>query len=867
MTVDDPDPQRIGRYQVVRLLGSGGTGRVYECLDTALERHVAVKLLAAGGPDAPSRFLVEARAAARLSHPNVAAIHDVGRTAEGQAFVVQELIDGSHLARVLEAMPEGLPAPVATHLLLQVAQALAYAHARGIVHRDVKPGNVMVMANGVAKLLDFGIARLDQPLAGPLGAITVPGTVVGTPQYMSPEQMRGDEVTASTDIYAFGALAYELLSGRKPHGEGNFATLAVRLLQEMPPPLAGRVAGVPPALDRLVTACLAKLPADRPPDMAAVVTALQPLPQAWDPDVLARARAVPPRPTSPHTGVTVVGAAPVGKATLPPTSGASPVTAPAFDPATFTLDPFGPTGAVAGGDIVPPRAPSARGLQVGQRLGRFVLHELISRGKSGDLYRAYDEVRGSLVGVRVVRAGDGGARERLVRGGRIWIKLHHPNIVRVHEVHPDYEGQGGVIVTELVDGLNLDQLVAQRALTLDQAVWIVMQTCDALAAIHVLQAVHREVKPRNIVVSGPELHVTLLDSGIARHENPEIDAFTKTGVFVGDLTYAAPEMALGLADQRSDVYGAAAVLFELVTRSKLPFPLPPDWRPDRQLSDRLPSRLVQALTKGLERDPQRRFASVGELHDQLRPLAAGRTGPQTRPAVVALHGIRTQAAWQRAFLEMAARHGLDAHVDRWNFGYFSVFRFLAPWARLAKVRWFREAYQQAFRETAGAGIDLPSIVAHSFGSYILGNALLRYPYLRFNKVLLCGSILPRAFPWDQLIERGQVQAVRNEHGRHDVWTRAVAWFVPGTGPSGLDGFSVAHPRLEQESFSFEHGEYFERGHMEQRWMPFLTAQVAQQPAQDRPVSAPAPEQRPWGLYALYLALVASIAVAAGWTLR
>jgi serine/threonine protein kinase len=809
-------PLQIARYQVERKLGSGGLGAVYECLDPMLQRKVAVKLLVAHGAEAEQRFLTEARAAARLSHPNVAGLHDMGRTDDGHIFVVQELVRGLELGQLIAAHPQGLAPPVATGLLAQVALALAYAHGHGIVHRDVKPGNVMVLATGTAKLLDFGIARLVHEVS----ETTSPGTVVGTPQYMAPEQIRGEVPTASVDIYAFGALAYELLCGHKPHGAGQFTSLLKQVLLDAPAPLDELAPGVPPPLVALVMRCLAKQAADRPATMEDVAAQLQAMPLRWDDAVLPRAPVVPRVAAS----TTTLSADTLSRAW------------PASPPLTPTALP-----PARGGDLC------------GQTVGRFVLHERVSRGKSGDLYKAWDPVRGALVGVKIVHANDADARERLLRGGRIWIALSHPHIVRVFEVHPDYHGMPGVIVTELVDGINLDALVAQRHLSLAQAVWIVMQVCDGLAVIHARHVVHREVKPRNILVSGPELHVTLLDSGIARHENPEVDAFTKTGVFVGDLAYAAPEMATGQADQRSDVYAAAAVLYELVTRSKLPFPLPGDWRPSAGSVADMPARLASAIERGLRSDPGQRFASIVELHDQLRPLAGERRSLQNTLAVVALHGIRTQAAWQRAFSEVAARHGVSAHVDRWNFGYFSVFRFLMPWARLAKVRWFRETYQQEFREAAAVH-ERPSIVAHSFGTYVLGNALLRYPYLCFDKVLLCGSILPRSFPWERLIERGQVQAVRNEYGRHDVWTRAVGWFVPATGPSGLSGFTAEHTRLEQERFEFEHSEYFERGHMENRWLPFLTAEIEQRPMREQQVDPPALEIRPWGLYGLYLLL-------------
>ena len=812
-------PNQIGRYRIERLLGVGGVGTVYKGLDPHLQRAVAIKVLVARDPEAEQRFLVEARAVGSLAHPNVAALYDIGHTDDGSVFVVQELIDGVDLGRLIAAHPDGLAPAVAVGLLLQVARALAHAHSHSIVHRDVKPSNVAALADGSAKLLDFGIARVVHAVS----EVTAPGTIVGTPQYMSPEQIRGDPVSASVDIYAFGTLAYELLSGHKPFADEAFAALLFRVMTEAAPALDVAQVGAP--LAELVASCLQKRAVDRPASMAAIAERLESMPRSWDAALLPTALALAAS-NSVHVAASV---RPTTQFGLP----------------TVVLRPPAPS----------PTLPLTQDL-CGQTIGRFVLHERVSRGKSGDLYKAWDPVRGQLVGVKLVHASDPGARERLLRGGRIWITLAHPHIVRVFEVHPDYYGLPGVIVSELIDGINLDELVAQRHLSLDQAVWIVMQVCDALAAIHARLVVHREVKPRNILVSRSDLHVTLLDSGIARHENPEVDAFTKTGVFVGDLAYAAPEMASGRSDQRSDVYATVAVLYELVTRSKLPFPMSPAWQPEAEMLGTLPARLRTVIERGLRPDPSARFNSIVELHDQLRPLAQDRQGPTSRRAVVALHGIRTQAAWQRAFSEVAGRRGVSAHVDRWNFGYFSVFRFLMPWARLAKVRWFRETYQQEFRE-ASAGAERPSIVAHSFGSYVLGNALLRYPYLRFDKVLLCGSILPRSFPWQLLLERGQVQAVRNEYGRHDVWTQAVAWFVAGTGPSGLVGFSATHARLEQERFEFEHSEYFERGHMENRWLPFLTAEIEQRPARELEIDPAAGERRPWGLYVLYLALASA----------
>jgi|GEM_PF-6739343 len=222
-----------------------------------------------------------------------------------------------------------------------------------------------------------------------------------------------------------------------------------------------------------------------------------------------------------------------------------------------------------------------------------------------------------------------------------------------------------------------------------------------------------------------------------------------------------------------------------------------------------------------------------------------------------LHGIRTLAAWQKGLSDLAASHGWVCRLDRWSYGRFSLLAFFTPWSREAKLGWLRRQYDA---ETHDRRLliekgQAPSVVAHSFGTYILGYTLLRFDFIRFNKVILCGSILPRDFPWDELIARGQVQAVRNEFGVRDPWVKWVRWFVRGTGPSGAVGFTCQHPRLEQEEFDFDHGDYFGLDHMEDRWVPFLDRPLPEIPRAEAGPRIPRPKTAlPWGLYAVMLAL-------------
>ena len=151
--------------------------------------------------------------------------------------------------------------------------------------------------------------------------------------------------------------------------------------------------------------------------------------------------------------------------------------------------------------------------------------------------------------------------------------------------------------------------------------------------------------------------------------------------------------------------------------------------------------------------------------------------------------------------------------------------------------------------------NLPSIVAHSFGTYILGYSLLRYENIRFDKVVLCGSILPQEYPWNEILDRGQVAAVLNEFGSEDIWSKIVRWFVAGTGASGQEGFWSRDPCVIQKRFSFKHSEYFERGHIEENWLPFMNKNIATRPRAAFPVHSPRPNL-PWGLYIVYIIVLA-----------
>ena len=252
---------KLGRYEILSRIGVGGMGEVYLASDTQLGRRVALKMLANEYTDNQQwlrRFVHEAKAASALNHPNILTIHEIGQLS-GRHFIATEFIEGQTL-RELMRRPSGLKLPQALNLASQVASALAAAHAAGIIHRDIKPENVMVRTDGYIKVLDFGLAKTSKQSSVTTASLyqTDPGTVMGTVNYMSPEQARGLEVDGRSDVFSLGIVLYEMLSGRPPFQGETPSDVMVSILEHEPPRLARSLDNAPPELERIVNKALRK---------------------------------------------------------------------------------------------------------------------------------------------------------------------------------------------------------------------------------------------------------------------------------------------------------------------------------------------------------------------------------------------------------------------------------------------------------------------------------------------------------------------------------------------------------------------------------------------------------------------------------
>jgi serine/threonine protein kinase len=590
----------LKEYSPIRFLGKGAMGSVFLMRDVKLARQVAVKVVNQEHvtPEMSKRLVREAQVLSPVNHPNLITIYAVGQDGT-LPYMVSEYVEGETLSQRLER-PPSLSIHQILRVMIQILDGLRTAHKQGIIHRDLKPGNIFMTSAGKPKIGDFGLAKSVSAVSGS----TVHG-LLGTPHYMSPEQCRGDETSASSDIYAVGIMLFEMLTGRKPFLGPSLLDLLNQHTSRPAPRVSSLRPDVPPDLDAAVARALEKAPASRFRSA-----------NEFRKSLLEIDRALTPRAPGPTGGT------------------------PAHPP--------GPEAQEEPETI----APSAGMLLA----GRYELARLLGQGGGGQVWLGRDTVRGGIeVAIKLLPPElglDPEARASVVQEANLSLKLAHPDIVRIINVEP---GDVPFLVMEYVAGRTLsDELASRKSagtpeMTVDESLPILEAVARGLDYAHERGVVHRDIKPSNIlleVVDGRQAGAKVADFGIAA----ELTGFRtrRTGdVPTGTLLYMSPEqVTCQKVDRRSDVYSLAVTIYQMLTGSvpfkggdvayaieHIPVSIP----------DTVPPAVAAVLSAALSKTPEDRPATAGELVRRLREAdrdrsparLAGRAaegGPPTGPA-------------------------------------------------------------------------------------------------------------------------------------------------------------------------------------------------------------------------------------------
>ena len=653
----------VGPYRILLHLGSGGTGEVYLAQDSRLGRKVALKILPKFFTRDEQRvrgFKQEARAASALNHPNIITIHEIGET-EGRHFIATEYVEGETLRQRLVRSRMSLTEVL--DVVAQVASGLAAAHQAGIVHRDIKPENIMLRRDGYVKVLDFGLAKLieapfsnDSQAPTQIAAHTDPGTVMGTPNYMSPEQARGQNIDARTDIFSFGVVIYEMIAGRVPFEGETTSDVIAAILDKQPRPLARYEPDLPGEVERVLTKALRKDREERYQNVKDLLSDLK------DIEAVARVIVEPgsesmQSPTvrfEPADGSTGMSMPPDDVTTQP--SGASPQT-----------KSLGQTKIAGTGKTIPLSQLSPK---VHPVISDYHIIRKIGEGGMGVVYEAQQLNPRRLVALKVVRAvtcRDDYQIKLFQREAQALARLKHPGIAIIHESGLTEDGQH-FFAMELVRGVGLMDHIAGRRLNgfqspcdLKQRLELFLKVCEAIEYAHQRGVIHRDLKPSNIlvidnsegqIVSNSTMgraEVKVLDFGLARITDPDSNATTglsEVGQIKGTLPYMSPEQVHGYPneieiDVRSDVYSLGVILYEMlleelpydVSRSSLlqaiyiicnEVPRSParvlreEGRRDGKKISHIDRDVETIVLKALEKDPQRRYQNVVGMAEDVR---------------------------------------------------------------------------------------------------------------------------------------------------------------------------------------------------------------------------------------------------------
>src|SRR5260370_5857087 len=541
-------------------------GAVYKAHDREVERLVALKIIRpelARNPEILRRFKQELILARQVTHKNVSRIFDLGM-ADGRKVIPMDYVEGRDLKSVLVERGK-LPHEEAVPIIQQVCRGLEAAHTEGVVHRDLKPQNIMVDEDGRVWVMDFGLAR-SMETAG----MTRTGALMGTPDYMSPEQARGEKVDARSDVFSLGIIFYEMLTGQLPfQADTLMATLLKRVQEKAIPPTMLDPA-IPPHINRVVMKCLVA-------------------------DVAKRYQAI---------GEILAELCDGTQQTCASTAQASVISLGAIGPGTQ----FGP---------------------------RYRIESVIGEGGMGKVYKAHDNDLDRTVALKVVRpelASDPSSMQRFKQELLLASRISHRNILRIHDLG-DVAGMKFISMA-YVEGKDLHDLLTESGrLSIERAVNIAKQLASALDAAHSEGVIHRDLKPRNVLIDATD-HVYVSDFGLAKSlEGGAATQMTRAGEILGTPRYMSPEQAEAKpADHRSDIYSYGVILYEMAT-GETPFGGDSTMQVMYQhvtqapknptlVNPDVPDYLAGVILKCLEKDPIKRYPQAREILNDLESATA-----------------------------------------------------------------------------------------------------------------------------------------------------------------------------------------------------------------------------------------------------
>lgn len=634
--------RRVGGYTLQRRLGEGGMGEVWLAQHSLLARPSAVKLIrqSALRRSADSREMLEERfqreadSTSQLRSPNTVELYDFGVTDEGDFFYVMEFLNGVDLHSLVKNFGQ-LPSARAVYLLKQACVSLGEAHLAGLVHRDVKPENLFVCQLGTQydflKLLDFGIVRTSKDAEQ---TSTSRGTIKGTPSSISPEAAQSKEVTAASDIYSLGCVAYWLLTGRQVFEAPNVMSLLLKHISKAPPPPSEFNPQIPQPLEDLVLRCLAKKPEDRPSDANDLGELLESLTfdPSWD-NAAAKQWWIANMPTAEEVA-----------AISDTTTELRPDTKALMETSDFHEADLQKTDETLDARSeslhqTPTNRPQAGAKDwVGRLLGEFKITRLLGQDSKGVMLKARDLSIERDVAIKVLSKAmcdDEVELNRFLTEAKIAGKFTHVNTVTLHKIAR--EGQLCYLVMEYVRGGNTkEHLNKYGAYSASDATQIMIDACKGLAAAHRTGLVHRDIKPSNLLLT-KDGSVKVSDFGLAKQTDNMSRQLTLAGQVIGTPSYMSPEQCeSSQVDARSDVYSLGATYYTLLTGAR-PYenrdPVqvmlsqrdaePPD---PREIRPTVPDVCAQIIEQAMAKRPDQRYQSMGEMLSDLEAIMATVTG-------------------------------------------------------------------------------------------------------------------------------------------------------------------------------------------------------------------------------------------------